>query len=761
MRRKPTTNVKKLAFLAASIAAVTNLPLCADVPEAGKASLLRNSGRVSLPESALEMVPQTGAKMVEVVQEPRHVSIWDYNISPSGEHYFSVCAEGTVAEYARLYRYYPEMNDVRCVFRLEDVIVTHDEAVRPSKLHSSIDFLPDGRVIMATHTTASAPNHPRWMPFAYYSDMCEGYPGSNILIYDPKTGKTEDLGVPVPYESIYGGIYEPSTHSYYFTGYMRGHVYRFDLATHKVTDFGQAVEYGTWRWILAADGNLYTTTASGRLLRLNIARQQIEDIPFDFPAKAELMSLGTNNKMMHYAADDDGFYFTALSCDMLMRYDIKTGKASVVKCLVPESLRAISPKIRCMGMCYDEAGTLWLLEAMVGVGQYLVSIDMKNNGEPVSHGLNGVPGRVMHSSFGCFVRNGVLYLSDTNRGNDVPAVFQIPLSTLRSGERGPMPCDPRFYLRLANGEALYRKFTGHELASDADNVLEEMLAAEKSRMKPEWRATLPRYYREHPEVRFNGDLALNVTELPHESRWVCKLWKQFGHLDFTSLGFLDDGIVWVQTHDSRYLMRDGELVGTEPAAPVPENDALSRAATFPLPHQPERPHLCKTTGACRLSGGRILAGTQDGMLAIIHPDGRVFSLGSIGLGESVHDIVAFPGGRGAIGVASGPKSIGCVFTYDDETGLALHGRIFFQDFNTPGLLGASNDLRLAAVSPDGKYVAIAVGDRLSCVYCFKLEQATNHKTPLINLKWHKETIQAMLGCYESIQSGKIAKVGGK
>ena len=37
----------------------------------------------------------------------------------------------------------------------------------------------------------------------------------------------------------------------------------------------------------------------------------------------------------------------------------------------------------------------------------------------------------------------------------------------------------------------------------------------------------------------------------------------------------------------------------------------------------------------------------------------------------------------------------------------------------------------------------------------------NHKTPLINLKWHKETIQAMLGCYESIQSGKIAKVGGK
>lgn len=35
----------------------------------------------------------------------------------------------------------------------------------------------------------------------------------------------------------------------------------------------------------------------------------------------------------------------------------------------------------------------------------------------------------------------------------------------------------------------------------------------------------------------------------------------------------------------------------------------------------------------------------------------------------------------------------------------------------------------------------------------------NGKTPLINLKWHKQTIQAMLGCYDSIQSGKISKVG--
>ena len=675
----------------------------------------------TFPDCALRMVPQRGAAMAVVKDELRHISIWDYNISPSGEHYFSVCAEGTMSDYARLYRYLPERNEVSRVFRLEDVIVTHGEAVRPSKLHSSIDFLPDGRVIMATHTTAAAPNHPRWMPFAYYPDLREGFPGSNLVIYDPKTGKTEDLGVPVVHESIYGGTYEASTHSYYFTGYLRGHVYRFDLATRQVTDFGQAVEYGTWRWIHAADGNLYTTTASGRLVRLNIAHQRLEDVPFDFPIKPELMALGTNNKLMHSASDGKGFWFTSLSCDRLMRYDIATATVTVGKSFVPEVLSSISPTVRCMGMCADETGTLWLLEEMIGVGQYLVSIDAEKGGAPVCHGLCGVPERAMGASYGCFVRNGVLYASDTNRGDTPPAVFQVPLKTLRSGETGPFTRDVRLYFALRNGKALYRKHTGRDLDVDAEGLRKAAEAAEADRVRPERLATLPVYYREHPEVRFNGDLALNVTALPHASRWVCKLWKRFGHLDFTALGFLSDGTVWAQAGGKRYLMRNGELVGTEPAQPVSANAALARALEARLPYQPERRHLCRATAACALANGRILAGTQDGMLAMIRANGRMFSLGSVGLGQTVHDLVPFPNGTRVLGVAGGPSDLGTVFTYDDEVGLVLHGRIFFQDCRSPGVLGASNEPRLAAVSPDGKCVAIAVGDRMSCVYWFKLK----------------------------------------
>jgi predicted dehydrogenase len=34
----------------------------------------------------------------------------------------------------------------------------------------------------------------------------------------------------------------------------------------------------------------------------------------------------------------------------------------------------------------------------------------------------------------------------------------------------------------------------------------------------------------------------------------------------------------------------------------------------------------------------------------------------------------------------------------------------------------------------------------------------NHKQPLINLKWHRETIAAMLACYDSIATGKPVRV---
>ena len=39
-----------------------------------------------------------------------------------------------------------------------------------------------------------------------------------------------------------------------------------------------------------------------------------------------------------------------------------------------------------------------------------------------------------------------------------------------------------------------------------------------------------------------------------------------------------------------------------------------------------------------------------------------------------------------------------------------------------------------------------------------VENIRSHRTPLINLEWHKKTIEAMNACYESIASGRPVKL---
>ena len=89
--------------------------------------------------------------------------------------------------------------------------------------------MTDGRMIMTTHTTDKSPRHPTWLPYAYYHHLWEGFAGGNIIIYDPKTGHAENMGIPVPHESIYGAVYEPAHNALFFLGFMRGHLYRYSI----------------------------------------------------------------------------------------------------------------------------------------------------------------------------------------------------------------------------------------------------------------------------------------------------------------------------------------------------------------------------------------------------------------------------------------------------------------------------------------------------------------------------------------------------
>ena len=127
------------------------------------------------------VMSQVGVKQYCYPERFPHNAIWDSAVGPDGKFYFGLASEISSSNYVRLCRYDYETNSVEELFKIEDVILPQDRAIRASKFHSSISFLPDGRIIMTTHTTDKSPRHPTWLPYAYYHHLWEGFAGGEII----------------------------------------------------------------------------------------------------------------------------------------------------------------------------------------------------------------------------------------------------------------------------------------------------------------------------------------------------------------------------------------------------------------------------------------------------------------------------------------------------------------------------------------------------------------------------------------------------
>ena len=165
--------------------------------------------------------------MLTNVLDKGYASCWDMTTSPfDGTMYMAPTNENKgVGAHTRLVSYDFLQDKFKICFEAEKLILPHPLQMPHSKLHTSINFLPDGSISATTLTTAGPAHHPECMPLAHIDHVWDGFPGSNILHYDPKAGRAENYGVPVPRESIYGSCYDPKHNCLYMIGFMRGHVY--------------------------------------------------------------------------------------------------------------------------------------------------------------------------------------------------------------------------------------------------------------------------------------------------------------------------------------------------------------------------------------------------------------------------------------------------------------------------------------------------------------------------------------------------------
>lgn len=657
------------------------------------------------------MISQKGVRQA-IVSTRTHNACWDSNLSPDGRLYFSLCSEYCMSEYAKLCEYDYDKNEIRECFYVKDVILPQDRYIRDSKFHTCISFLDDGDLLMVTHTTDKAPQQPTWIPKSYYSNPWEGYQGGVLIRYNPRKGEVINLGIPAPRETIYGAAYDPKRNCYYMLGYMRGHLYRYDLDAKRAVDMGQVSEYGSYRITMASDGNLYFSTRSGFLMRINTDKQIVEDTGVRLPDARKKYRWPYSYYSVGRTGPDGRLYISGQYSTHFSAYDPKSGKLEVIGPFkdADEYVDKDIQHALAAGMDFDADGVLWYVISSMRdneddyykVPATLMRWDITRGGKPESLGIMGTPERAVGMTNGVHIdkKRDILYVVATNHSNEGPDVTAIDLKEFRKHmyEKGEI-CRDKFM--FAPGAPEYKEY------GDIWHEQKRLSAAYTANFK-----------------------CRKVTPI--------RLWKELPYQQIEETKVI--GLAWDDENKlhglcgnkERYCFKveDGKLTSFEPLSEKPDkyknwllsNILPKKPEKFDgLPYYPGRPFLAEAVASCPWNNRRTLVATKDGMLALVSSDG-VYSLGPATSHGIVRCLTTNSDCTLAYGVGGDPDDLGNVFRYDDKCGLVWLGHMFVDSPDNDCGTAANYVLTSCVLDRTGKVLAIGAGDRLSYIYLCEVSE---------------------------------------
>lgn len=659
-----------------------------------------------LPSDYFHLIPQSAVRYTRFPDSLPHNSIWDFGRGPGQTMFASLCGELCTSVTVRLYEYLPDQGHLRFCFDGGVETMTTARAIPPSKIHTSMHPTRDGKLIMATHTTARSPVHAYWMFDPYYSHLWEGYPGSSVLEWDPVRRETKLLGIPVPRESIYGAIYDEQHHALWFSTYLRGRLCRLDLTTRQVRDLGQITEFASYCLCKDRLGAIYTASRSGHVFRIDPDTCEVRELGV-FAKEPEAHPQWKSQRIMgHHANGPDGrLYMSFRYSDYLYALDPKTLQVERTATFLPQGFEHAPPPGQ-KGMAFDSQGVLWSLtmrpvDSFVGNQCHLHRWDLLRGGKPECVGLVGTPQRATATiSEVVMDQNDVLHIADSNHGEDSPGILAVDTRKLSATEPRQQTRDAAAYVLFADGE--------------------------QAHPWPDFRKQMETYQKVaagYVEIRrFMAEQANTAIEA--RSTTVVRLWERLGRgqAAVAAMHWESDGrlTVWCGPNGGRRLhIRGGQIVeevlaATDCPRPGPMPDSLRVAQ---LPSRQGRRHLAQATCWTPWNAGRWLIGTRDGLVACFDPKtSQTFALGAAGPHGPVHQIATNRSQTQAFGVCGDPQDLGHVCCYDDRSGLREVGRTFIWP---QGQIVASNaQPTTVAVSPDGSTVAVGVVDELACVYLY-------------------------------------------
>jgi hypothetical protein len=194
------------------------------------------------------------------------------------------------------------------------------------------------------------------------------FPGGHLYRYDPKQGDAvrytndsstplEDLGIPVPHNTIYAMTLSPDRQVLYGVTYPDAHFFVFDLRTRQTKDLGEFLTYRVysgperhWRSVPRAlycepkTGDVYTSGDNGFLVRYRPGASALELTTLRLPGEYwEGLSSYDYPVVEAFVTTPDGRVFAGTNDGYLCRIDFTAPKVEVLgKPRVMRRLRAMA-----------------------------------------------------------------------------------------------------------------------------------------------------------------------------------------------------------------------------------------------------------------------------------------------------------------------------------------------------------------------------------------------------------------------------------
>lgn len=659
-----------------------------------------------------KLMSQRGVKQFVFPIDSLHNANWDSSIGPNGEVYFALSSELAKAEYVQFYQYDFTSNSVEQLFKAEDIIMPSDRTIRASKFHTSIGYMNDGRIVMTTHTTDRSPAHPTWMPINFYHHIWEGYPGSNIVIYDPVTKKAENLGIPVPHETIYGALYDSKYNALFFTGGYKGHLYRYSFDDKELIDFGQTSENWAFRLVFGKDGKIYGTSRSGYFYRIDPGTLKIEDLNYRMPFVTKPEYIHGDYKFLAkgVTGPDGRLYMSTYISRQFIAFDCDTDEFEELGDFIPtENYVRGETRFGVWGLDFDSEGVLWYSvwsrncdsgRKEYGLPASLFRWDITRGGKPEWLGVVGTKDRVGSWVSEVMISDeDILYCMGSNHAFDGPEITAIDLKQFRQDmyNFGKETIEDPYHMDRDNER--YKEVS--------DWVYEKSLISHAN----DW--------------QFQNEFALTPIRL-----WRALAPENIENSPVKFIAWFDNQtLAGICGTNKEFVFKvvNGELVYVLPKEDCEEEYAqllemrphidLSKYEDIQLPYYPGRQYKAVPVAEAKYKG-KTIVGTEDGMLAIC--DGTsVFSLGPAVYNGPIRSLCGAPDGSIVYGVGGDIDDIGMVFSYDESNGLRWKGHV---SYHKPDPISTINCpvITSCSISPDSKILAIGSGDRLGTLVFYKV-----------------------------------------